>query len=78
MYKFSDTLGRPYADTLIEYLDRMQIGYSSLIAHGLEKNVDEDTILEDIESMVTRCFADENAKETSRLIFNRLKEKNNY
>lgn len=65
-------------DIMIKYLDRMQIGYSALVAHGLESNMNENFILEDIEIMVERCLDVEDVKQTAQLIFNRIKEKNNY
>ncbi len=69
---------RTDVDVMIGRLNRMQIGYSVLVAYGLERNIDENAILEDIERMVERCFDVEDVKQTSRLILNRIKEKNNY
>ncbi len=69
---------RTDVDVMIERLNRMQIGYSVLVAYGLERNIDENAILEDIERMVERCFGVEDVKQTSRLVLNRIKEKNNY
>lgn len=40
--------------------------------------MNENEILDDIESMVIRGFGDENVKEISELIFNQLKKRNNY
>lgn len=69
---------RTDVDVMIERLNRMQIGYSLIIEYALEENMNEDEILEDVERMVERCFDVEDVKQTSRLIFNRIKEKNNY
>lgn len=65
-------------DIMIKWLDRMQIGYSALVAHGLESNMNEKFILEDIEIMVERCLDVGDVKQTAQLIFSRIKEKNNY
>ncbi len=73
-----DFTERTDVDVMIERLNRMQIGYSVLVAYGLERNIDENAILEDIERMVERCFGVEDVKQTSRLVLNRIKEKNNY
>lgn len=81
------------ADLIIKHLYRMQLGYSALIAYGLEEGLNENEILADIESMVRSCIADGNIsminngmypdtekyiKETSDLIFMQLKKRNNY
>ena len=65
-------------DLMIKHLDRVQIGYSSLVAYALEDGMNDNEILDDIESMVIRGFGDENVKEISKLIFNQLKKRNNY
>ncbi|MCM1222942.1 MAG: hypothetical protein NC548_51670 [Lachnospiraceae bacterium] len=65
-------------DIMIKYLDRMQIGYSALVAYGLESNMNEKFILEDIEIMVERCLDVDDIKQTAQFIFSRIKEKNNY
>lgn len=65
-------------DVMIGRLNRMQIGYSLIIEYALEENMNEDEILEDVERMVERCFDVEDVKQTSRLLLNRIKEKNNY
>lgn len=73
-----DFTERTDVDVMIERLNRMQIGYSLIIEYALEKDMNEDEILEDVERMVERCFDVEDVKQISRLIFNRIKEKNNY
>ena len=65
-------------DLMIKHLDRIQIGYSALVTYALEDGMNENEILDDIESMVIRGFGDENVKEISELIFNQLKKRNNY
>ena len=65
-------------DLMIKHLDRIQIGYSALVAYALEDGMNENEILDDIESMVIRGFGYENVKEISELIFNQLKKRNNY
>ena len=70
MYKF--TLRRPYVDIMIEYLDRIQLGYSALVAHGMEEGLNENEILADIESMVRRCFTDENINVINNANFSTL------
>jgi len=65
-------------DVMIERLNRMQIGYSLIIEYAFEENMNEDEILEDVERMVEKCFDVEDVKQTSRLVLNRIKEKNNY
>ena len=45
---------------MIISLDRIQLGYSALVAHRMEIGMNENAILDDIESMVRRCFADKN------------------
>ena len=72
------------ADLMIKHLDRIQIGYSLLVAYGLEVGMDENVILDDIELMVKKCFTDgnistiNNSREISELIFMQLKKRNNY
>ncbi len=73
-----DFTERTDVDVMLGRLNRMQIGYSFIIEYTLEENMNEDEILEDIERMVERCFDVEDVKQTSRLILNRIKEKNNY
>ena len=65
-------------DLMIKHLDRIQIGYSALVAYAMEDGMNENEILDDIESMVIRGFDDENVKEISELVFNQLKKRNNY
>lgn len=65
-------------DLMIKHLDRIQIGYSALVAYALEDGINENEILDDIESMVIRSFGDENVREISELIFKQLKKRNNY
>jgi len=73
-----DFTERTDVDVMIERLNRMQIGYSFIIEYAFEENMNEDEILEDVERMVERCFGVEDVKQTSRLVLNRIKEKNNY
>ncbi len=73
-----DFTERTDVDVMIGRLNRMQIGYSLIIEYALEENMNEDEILEDVERMVEKCFDVEDVKQTSRLILNRIKEKNNY
>ena len=65
-------------DLMIKHLDRIQIGYSSLVAYALEDGMNENEILDDIKSMVIRGFGDENVKEISERICKQLKKRNNY
>lgn len=65
-------------DLMIKHLDRIQIGYSDLVAYALEDGMNENEILDDIESMVIRGFGYENVREISELIFKQLKKRNNY
>lgn len=65
-------------DLMIKHIDRIQIGYSALVAYALEDGMNENEILDDIESMVIRGFGYENVREISELIFKRLKKRNNY
>ena len=65
-------------DLMIKHLDRIQIGYSALVAYAMEDGMNENEILDDIESMVIRGFGDENVREISELIFKQLKKCNNY
>lgn len=65
-------------DLMIKHLDRVQIGYSALVSYALEDGMNENEILDDIESMVIRSFGDENVREISERIFNQLKKRNNY
>ena len=44
---------------MIISLDRIQLGYSALVAHRMEIGMNENAILDDIESVVRRCFSDE-------------------
>lgn len=60
MYNYLETLGRSCINTLIVYLNRIQIGYSDLIVLALEKGWSEESIMADIENMVRKCFHDEN------------------
>ena len=92
MFIESNNFRRPQVEVMIDYLDRMQIGYSALIAFGLQNNMDEELIIEDIESMVRKCCDDDNInvinnnsddteeyiKNTSELIFMQLKKRYNY
>ena len=92
MFVKSNNFRRPQVEVMIDYLDRMQIGYSALIAFGLQKDMDEELIIEDIESMVRKCCDDDNInvinnnsddteeyiKNTSELIFMQLKKRYNY
>ncbi|MDD6269602.1 MAG: hypothetical protein PUA84_06070 [Oscillospiraceae bacterium] len=92
MFIESNNFRRPQVEVMIDYLDRMQIGYSALIAFGLQKDMDEELIIEDIESMVRKCCDDDNInvinnnsddteeyiKNTSELIFMQLKKRYNY
>ncbi len=73
-----DFTERTDVDVMIGRLNRMQIGYSFIIEYALEENINEDEILEDDERMVEKCFDVEDVKQTSRLVLNRIKEKNNY
>ncbi|MGN0247265.1 MAG: hypothetical protein ACI4DK_15040 [Lachnospiraceae bacterium] len=87
MFVESNNFRRPQVEVMIDYLDRMQIGYSALIAFGLQNDMDEELIIEDIESMVRKCCDDDNInvinnnsddteeyiKNTSELIFMQLK-----
>ena len=50
-------------DLMIKHLDRVQIGYSALVAYAMEDGMNENEILDDIESMVIRGFGNENVKE---------------
>lgn len=92
MFVKSNNFRRPQVEVMIDYLDRMQIGYSALIAFGLQNDMDEELIIEDIESMVRKCCDDDNInvinnnsddteeyiKNTSELIFMQLKKRYNY
>lgn len=92
MFVESNNFRRPQVEVMIDYLDRMQIGYSALIAFGLQNDMDEELIIEDIESMVRKCCDDDNInvinnnsddteeyiKSTSELIFMQLKKRYNY
>lgn len=78
MYKFLDTIRRPYADIMIEYLDRIQLGYSALVAYGMEIGMNENAILDDIKSMVRRCFADKNINVINKGNFSNLSETEEY
>lgn len=92
MFVESNNFRRPQAEVMIDYLDRMKIGYSALIAFGLQNDMDEELIIEDIESMVKKCCDDcninvinnnsddteEYIKNTSELIFMQLKKRYNY
>lgn len=92
MFVESNNFRRPQVEVMIDYLDRMQIGYSALIAFGLQNDMDEELIIEDIESMVRKCCDDDNInvinnnsddteeyiKNTSELIFMQLKKRYNY
>ena len=92
MFVKSNNFRRPQVEVMIDYLDRMQIGYSALIAFGLQNDMDEELIIEDIEFMVRKCCDDDNInvinnnsddteeyiKNTSELIFMQLKKRYNY
>lgn len=92
MFVESNNFRRSQVEMMIDYLDRMQIGYSALIAFGLQNDMDEELIIEDIESMVRKCCDDDNInvinnnsddteeyiKNTSELIFMQLKKRYNY
>lgn len=92
MFVESNNFRRPQVEVMIDHLDRMQIGYSALIAFGLQNDMDEELIIEDIESMVRKCCDDDNInvinnnsddteeyiKNTSELIFMQLKKRYNY
>ena len=92
MFVESNNFRRPQVEVMIDYLDRMQIGYSALIAFGLQNDMDEELIIEDIEFMVRKCCDDDNInvinnnsddteeyiKNTSELIFMQLKKRYNY
>lgn len=60
MYNYLDTLRRPYIDIMIEYLNRIQLGYSDLIVFAMENGWSEEIIIADIEDMVRKCLDDEN------------------
>ena len=78
MYNFLDTLRRPYADIMIAYLDRIQLGYSALVAHEMEIGMNENAILDDIESMVRRCFADKSVNVINKGNFSNSSEMEEY
>ncbi|MGN0631978.1 MAG: hypothetical protein ACI4JN_11700 [Ruminococcus sp.] len=92
MFVESNNFRRPQVEVMIDYLNRMQIGYSAMIAFGLQNDMDEELIIEDIESMVRKCCDDDNInvinnnsddteeyiKNTSELIFMQLKKRYNY
>lgn len=92
MFVESNNFRRPQVEVMIDHLDRMQIGYSALIAFGLQNDMDEELIIEDIEFMVRKCCDDDNInvinnnsddteeyiKNTSELIFMQLKKRYNY
>ena len=75
---YQDKLNETDVDLMIKHLDRVQIGYSALVTYAMGDGMNENEILDDIESMVIRDFGDENVKEISELIFNQLKKRNNY
>lgn len=60
MFVESNNFRRSQVEVMIDYLDRMKIGYSALIAFGLQNDMDEELIIEDIESMVKKCCDDDN------------------
>lgn len=92
MFVESNNFRKPQVEVMIDYLDRMQIGYSALIAFGLQNDMNEELIIEDIESLVRKCCDDDNInvinnnsddteeyiKNTSKLIFMQLKKRYNY
>ena len=65
-------------DLMIKHLDRVQIGYSALVAYAMEDGMNENENIDNIESMVIRGFGNENVKEISEIIFKQLKKRNNY
>ena len=78
IHKNQNRLNETDVDLMIKHLDRIQIGYSALVAYAMEDGMNENEILDDIESMVIRGFGDENVKEISERIFKQLKKRNNY
>lgn len=58
MFVESNNFRRSQVEVMIDYLDRMQIGYSALIAFGFQNDMYEELIIEDIESMVRKCCDD--------------------
>lgn len=58
MYNYLDAFRRPYIDIMIGYLNRIQLGYSDLIVFAMENGWSENSIIDDIEDMVRRCFND--------------------
>ena len=63
---------------MIISLDRIQLGYSALVAHRMEIGMNENAILDDIESMVRRCFADKNVNVINKGNFSNSSEMEEY
>lgn len=78
MYRIFTTIENDETDLIIKYLERVQLGYSDLILLAMENGWSEKMILDDIETLVKRCFDDENANMINQIHFSDSSETESY